>query len=331
MKNMQNKQVVFCLTPTKNEEWIIESFLKAASLWADVIIVADQGSTDATLKICKKYKKVKVIHNNSLIFNEPERQKMLIDESRKIQPKLKHLLFALDADEFLSMSNDFKSELHKIGKLPKGTVVKFKWANIKLNGQRFWYSSDNMPFGYVDDGGIHIGRIIHSVRVPMTDKSGVYKSDLVVMHYQYADWNRMESKHRWYQSWEVINNPQKSMVDIYRQYHHMYGIKSNKLLDIPAVWYSGYQKNGVDINQMKQNQLYWWDKDVVKMINQYGINKFAKIDIWDNMFMTTNHLIDPRNKWLKVIHWYLRKTQKINDWLPVIVFDRLLKFTETNV
>ena len=39
-----------CLTPTRNESWIIKQFVAAAELWASHIIVADQGSTDGTLQ-----------------------------------------------------------------------------------------------------------------------------------------------------------------------------------------------------------------------------------------------------------------------------------------
>ena len=37
-----------CLTPTRNESWIIAPFLAAARMWASRVIVADQGSTDGT-------------------------------------------------------------------------------------------------------------------------------------------------------------------------------------------------------------------------------------------------------------------------------------------
>ena len=39
-----------CLSPTRNEAWIINQFLAAAKTWADHVVVADQGSTDGTLK-----------------------------------------------------------------------------------------------------------------------------------------------------------------------------------------------------------------------------------------------------------------------------------------
>ncbi|GAG56902.1 unnamed protein product, partial [marine sediment metagenome] len=46
---------IICLTPVKNEAWILDNFIKCASLWADHIIIADQDSTDDARKIAKKY------------------------------------------------------------------------------------------------------------------------------------------------------------------------------------------------------------------------------------------------------------------------------------
>ena len=79
-----DKPVVICLTPVRNEEWILDRFLRCASLWADHIIVADQGSDDRSREIARSFPKVTLIRNDSAEFNEPERQKMLIDAARQI-------------------------------------------------------------------------------------------------------------------------------------------------------------------------------------------------------------------------------------------------------
>ncbi len=51
---MENeKPLLICLTPIKNEAWILDRFLKCASLWADYIIIADQQSTDSSIEIAK--------------------------------------------------------------------------------------------------------------------------------------------------------------------------------------------------------------------------------------------------------------------------------------
>ena len=72
---MDGKPIVICLTPVRNEALILDRFLKATSLWADHIIIADQMSTDGSREIAKKHPKVTLIDNLSETFNEPERQK----------------------------------------------------------------------------------------------------------------------------------------------------------------------------------------------------------------------------------------------------------------
>ena len=44
--NNENKPLLIDLTPVFNEAWVLPAFLKATSLWADYIIIADQMSTD---------------------------------------------------------------------------------------------------------------------------------------------------------------------------------------------------------------------------------------------------------------------------------------------
>ena len=49
------KPLLVVLTPVFNEAWILPAFLKATSLWADYIIIADQMSTDGSREIYKEF------------------------------------------------------------------------------------------------------------------------------------------------------------------------------------------------------------------------------------------------------------------------------------
>lgn len=46
MSSSARKTQIVCLTPVRNEAWILERFLKAAELCADHIVLADQDSTE---------------------------------------------------------------------------------------------------------------------------------------------------------------------------------------------------------------------------------------------------------------------------------------------
>lgn len=51
------RPTIFCLMPVKNEEWIIERSLSSASIWADKIIVSDQGSRIGLLRLPGDFQK----------------------------------------------------------------------------------------------------------------------------------------------------------------------------------------------------------------------------------------------------------------------------------
>src|SRR5437660_66806 len=87
MEDDSQRATVICVTPVRNEEWILERFLLCASLWADYIIVADQGSDDDTPRIAASHPKVTLIENSSPAYDEAARQKLLnlpcLDEERR--------------------------------------------------------------------------------------------------------------------------------------------------------------------------------------------------------------------------------------------------------
>ncbi|MBI3901599.1 MAG: glycosyltransferase family 2 protein [Nitrosomonadales bacterium] len=274
------KPKIICLTPVKNESWILEKFLAAASLWADHIIIADQLSNDGSREIARKFPKVILIENTSVEFNEPERQKLLIEAARKIAGP--RLLITLDADEFLS-ANFHNSEAWKsILQVPPGTVVRFKWANLRPGLAQYWSPGNYILLGFMDDGSDHSGKAIHSTRIPMpTNPNFIDLDEIMILHYQYTDWDRMDSKHRWYQCWETLHNPERTAFDIYRQYHHMYAVKDSELLEVKGAWFDYYLTENIDIKNIKKEEAYWWDREVLKYFHRYGTRRFRKLDIWN--------------------------------------------------
>lgn len=327
------KTKIICLTPIKNEAWILREFLESASIWADHIIIADQNSTDSSLEIIKMFPKVILIKNDCEVFNEPERQKMLINEARKIDGK--KILIALDADESLTANIIKSSEWEYIKNLENGTVIRFDLVNLLPKKNLYWLAPLKKPFGFVDDGSPHIGSVIHSTRIPLSEKKLEYfPNDIKVMHFQFADWERMESKHRWYQCWEHINNPKKSAMGIYRQYHHMYSIKKNKFKTIPSNWLKNYEDRGIDYRDIKKENFYYWDYEVINILNKYGLDFFSKIDIWNvdwnnlskkyNKNLTLNY-VDPRSKTEKLLFWWLKKTQYYSNSIFIKIIDLFFK------
>lgn len=335
MHKLEGRPTVICLTPIKNEAWILERFLKCASLWADHIIIADQSSTDGSRDIARNFAKVTLIENSSSNYNEVHRQKLLIDAARQIPGS--HLLIALDADEMLTANFLDSPEWETVLKAPKGTVIEFEWANLMPGINSYWSPGYYKPLGFMDDGTEHIGDKIHSSRVPVPDNAPILNLQKIkVLHYQYAVWERMESKHRWYQCWERINNSDRSPVEVYRQYHHMYAIPNEQIQPVPEAWIVGYEKQGIDMTATFKESILWWDKEVLDWIDKYGPSKFKKEAIWgidwenlskkiypENTFKSYR---DPRSKFDRIIQSrWLAKTQKHADKTIVKLVDGFIK------
>ena len=329
---MAHKPVI-CVTPVKNEEWILERFIKCALTWADEIVIADQGSSDRSVQIAESFPRVTVVRNKSDDYDEGKRQRLLLNEARKISTEA--IIFALDADEFLSAnvltSPEWKSVVHS----PSGTAFALQPFNVARHDGSGWMTEGFGVLGFVDDGGVHRGTKIHSVRVPVSEKNPkVFLKEIVLLHYQYADWNRMRSKHRWYECWEVIHHPDRPFVKIYRQYHHMDSINPDSFHPMKEEWLHAYENAGIEMNVAPTEDKYWWDEEVFCRIKEYGAAKFKKCDIWYkdwNLLRPSNEtgniesIRDPRSTVDKAMQYYLRRTQGIHHTFLVRAMDRILR------
>ena len=317
---------IYCLTPIKNEAWILNNFLSAASIWADKIIIADQLSTDDSIGIAKSFKKVHIIDNRDLHFSEDTRQRLLINEARKNAED--KILIALDADEFLTPNFFSESILDKLRKAPKGTIIKAKYVNICPDLKHYWELDWYSIIGVVDDGvSQHNGKKIHSPRLPVgQSEKEIILEGVKVMHFEYVDWERMKSKHRWYQCWEKLNNPKKNPIQIYRQYHHMYLIKKYKYKVIPDEWMNKYKEAGIDLTNFIKEKIYWWDFEVVNLFHKYGINKFLECDVFDlldkKLIIEKEFISKLNNK--PLIIKYLNATKKISNTFSIIILDYII-------
>ena len=127
----EQRPALVVMTPVRNEAWVLRAFLEAVSLWADYIIIADQMSTDGSREIAMEYPKVKLIENNHKEMHQAATRRLLFEEARKI--KGDKILFALDADEFLSGDFVNVDDWEKILCSRPGDMFWWKWMNLKKN------------------------------------------------------------------------------------------------------------------------------------------------------------------------------------------------------
>jgi len=314
-----SKPLVFCLTPVKNEAWILERFLKCASLWADHIIIADQGSTDGSREIASEFPKVTLIDNYSNNYNEPERQKLLLAEARRFPgPKI---FFALDADEFLTANVFTSPEWQSILAAPPGTVIQLQWPEIQVDFSdlSFFHYPTLLPVGFVDDGSEHGGKVIHSTRVPKPAGAPVLlPTEIKLMHYCLIDVERFKSRIRWYQCFEFLTS-RKKPISLYRFYNIIRFVPPQAIAKVPREWIEGYRQHGIDMSSVIRDGSYRWDREVLEYFKQHGTKKFKRLAIWDIDWSglrdelypgeSLKDLSDPRGKFDKLVHKWLEVSQ----------------------
>lgn len=322
-----------CVTPTRNESWIIKPFLAAATSWATHVIVADQGSTDGTADAVLRAPGARLVLNESPTYDEDYRQKLLLREARRVPGK--RILIGLDADEALS-ANALKSEEWKrIENAAPGTVLRFRWVNILPGFRQAWVRPGHVALGFVDDGTEHQGRAIHSPRVPHPAGAPVLDlEEIVVLHFQYVVWERMRHKQRWYQAWEYDRNRKKGPLEIFREYNHMNGSwKSDELVSVRPEWFDEYAHKGIYFESLVSEPVTWWESEILQMLHQHGASYFRRIALWDHDWNAVNRklglpskdLSDPRRWADRLAHRLLAETQSRRETWRARVLEKLLR------
>lgn len=315
------KPTIICLTPVRNERWILERFLASASLWADHIIVLDQCSDDGSKEIAERFPKVTLIDNNSPQYDEGARQRLLLNAARNIPGK--RLLFALDADEALTGNWTQSVEWEQLQNLSDGAVIFMDWVNVHPHFKDCWIPTSPIPYGFMDNGIEHRGTAIHSTRLPCPENAcKVVLKDIKLLHFQYINWERMKSKQRWYQVWEYLHTPNKRPITLYRQYHHMDARPPEEMHPFRKEWLAEYERRGIDwmaLQEESKAPFYWWDRELVNLFLEHGTRKFRKLNLWDvdweqkaklmGLNVPPGALADPRTPFEKRVHRWLAATQ----------------------
>lgn len=277
---MSDRPTLVCLTPVRDEAWILEAFLAAAATWADVIVVADQGSTDGSREIAEAHEKAVVVENRMESYDEGARQRLLLEAARSHVPG-RRILIALDADEALTADATASREWDRLSAAAPGSVLRFRWVNLLPPGDRSWTPPNDVAFGFVDDGSDHGGERIHSTRVPAPEGAAVLShDDIAVLHLQYLDWERMKAKQRWYQAWERLERPDKRPIQLYRQYHRMDAFPHAEVASVPPRWLEGYANAGIDLTAVEPCDAFTWDADVLRWLHEHP-EELRRLDLWD--------------------------------------------------
>jgi hypothetical protein len=286
---LENKKTI-ALLPIKNEAWILPTTLSYLSKFCDQIIIADQMSTDGSIKIYKNFPKVKVIENQEKFHSNKVRWRLL-DEARKIDGD--NIFIFLDADEFISPLF-FEKELKEIiENEDKGLILQFKWINLwkdkkEYRSDRYW-NKLKKPAIFIDDRKSDYIRneVIndHTSRVPYCSRKIQIKK-YPIIHTEYLYWKKSQIKQSWYMCSELIKSPKK-----YKKINYKYRDTKNsrkvETTETKEEW-----TKGIDLPNLnyfiKED---WRYKEILKWFNKYDIAFFESLDIW--------HIKELENKFIK--------------------------------
>lgn len=343
MENNKCRPLLVVLTPVFNEAWILSAFLKATSLWADYIIVADQMSTDGSREIYEDFAtresiiesqehrcKLIVIDNPRKEMHQAATRRLLFEESKKIDGD--KILFALDADEFLS-GNFVKTEGWKtIMNSEPGDVFEFRWMLLDPTGKQYRVPV-KMPYywaAHVNDGvmkGKFPDNFIDEWRLPWPEHVNheYVIEDIHFLHFHDTNPIRQRNKTLYY---EILQYSHSSNTRGGIYFNRRYNTKrAYSYTPLPKNVYAFYEAHGLnlwkDLNLKDEGAHY--TKVIQDKIQENGASFFRKLDIWVPEFMQKYHLRDPRRTIDRMMHRYLHKTEKIANTFIIRNLDRILK------
>lgn len=195
------KQKVVATLRVKNEAAIIGRNLERISLFADEIVVLDDGSTDSTVEICKSFPKVVHCETQNLPLKEDRDRNKLLQLAKA---RNADWIMAIDADEIFDTT--IIDELPQLIQDPDADAFCFKVCT-------FWRGHDyhrvdgvwgplnqialyrNLPGQEIQSDhpqGFHCGS------APPIRRERIKQAKSLIEHYGYDSYERAKKKYDWY-------------------------------------------------------------------------------------------------------------------------------------
>jgi len=294
-------------------------------MWADYIIIADQNSTDGSREIAERFEKVILVNNTSEEMHQAEARRILFNQVDKIVGD--KIVFALDADEFLSVNFEKTEGWYKILNSKPNSIFCFKWHNLyndfntalpEIKNHMEWachFSRESkMELLYCEVEN----RAVHEMRIPcVADAEYINIDEIKFVHLGLLNLERSNNKRDFYQVSTVSKLPKRiSAVTIFRTYNQP--IKTINTQD------SLLDKDIQTMIKLDDVGLHYIE-EMIAVFNREGIEKFIKLDIWDNKYLKNAGISCRKPYHIKLLHWYLRKTKNICSKLPIGILDKLFK------
>ena len=331
---MNNTPTIIVITPVRNEAWVLDAFLTCTSSWADYIILADHHSEDNTREIAKKYEKVILIDNPTYEWYESECRARLMEEACKIQGN--KVIFALDADEFLSEGFEKTESWKRIVGSRENEIFCFNWLNLyddfktaEYTNMHFeWAAHFKASVNVVEEYRRRESHAVHCVRVPCLETDCckyVNVDDFWVVHLAKLNHEKIRQKNDFYQvTWADKNKEKANPINMYRGYSKYYPDKLCHLERPVKLCCKGNDKDYSYLVQTADYGKHYVD-EMVRVFEREGTEKFAKLCIWDNPYLKAAGVNPKLPLRIRLLHGYLRKTQQVSDKKMVRLADKALK------
>ena len=330
---MKDKPTIIVITPVRNEAWVLDAYLTCTSSWADYIILADQHSDDGTREIARKYEKVILIDNPTEEWYEYICRTRLLEEAAKIPGE--KIIFGLDADEFLSEGFEKTESWQRIIHSKGNEIFCFNWLNLfdtfstaEYTSMHFeWAAHFDESVDFVEEYQKREKHAVHCSRIPCLDTSicqYIDVDDFWVVHLAKLNHERIRQKFDFYQvTWIDKNKDKANPIRMYRGYNKYYPDNLSQL-DAPVkLCCKGNPEDLSCLVKTSDNGKHYVD-EMVQVFNREGTDKFLKLCIWDNPYLTDAGIHPNIPLRFKLLHSYLQRTQPKADRKMVRIMDKVL-------
>ncbi|HYC91406.1 MAG TPA: glycosyltransferase family 2 protein [Thermoanaerobaculia bacterium] len=278
---MSPQPSIVVLSWMRSDAWTLRRFLEVTSVFADRIVIADEGATDNSRQICAEFDKVTVVDHRPDLYDEGARQELLLRTARELVP-LPRILLALDVDEILA-ANAMGSRGWQamLGALP-GTVLFFEKPRLYLSTASCARGASDFAAGFVDDGEAeHHPRPIYSPRLPMpAGAPHLTAGDIKFLHYALVRPEAQKAKARMYAALENVMGT-RSLYQRRRAYWSRRVLRpAGPLEATPREWFAAWERRGIDMDTIRDVQPYWQDIVTLDLLLKYGSRRFWLDDLW---------------------------------------------------
>jgi len=279
---------VIVTTVVKDEGWMMPAFLENASSYSDHIIVFDESTgLDDTRSYYKRYPKVIPFFNDGEPIRYDIKRNFTFNKARELFPGPK-LIVPLDGDEILSANLKDSDEWDQVLSSQPGTLIHLQWVNLWHEHTRYkvdcpgqygnynrtlWMDDDTSQIPDVGEKGFHM------VYTPLTAQKEIWLKDIVCLHYQFCNWNRMESKHRYYRAHEKAHIRKLSDLAIWRIYGHFQSTEA-PINESERKWFADINDYSIEEKAKSSFQITYYDLLVLDYIREFGVELFEYQDIW---------------------------------------------------